>query len=163
MNNIYEHLTRILTLEYTGYNATSYTSTQHTSSPSPTISTAGNFEISPSRVTFFFPHALSPTISMGSLDETCASLRAQIIATEAQLAGLKRDLANAEQAAQSETAPTAEIQQKDQNGEGKPWPLLQEEYKRYGRQMIVSQVGLKGKPRLRFGGNLGITRLEQCD
>jgi hypothetical protein len=33
------------------------------------------------------------TISMGSLDETCASLRAQITATEAQLAGLKRDLA----------------------------------------------------------------------
>ncbi|KAF7519257.1 hypothetical protein PCG10_010119 [Penicillium crustosum] len=86
---------------------------------------------------------------MGSLDETCASLRAQIIATEAQLAGLKRDLANAEQAAQSETAPTAEIQQKDQNGEGKPWPLLQEEYKRYGRQMIVSQVGLKGQLKLR--------------
>ncbi|OQD95419.1 hypothetical protein PENSOL_c020G08002 [Penicillium solitum] len=86
---------------------------------------------------------------MGSLDETCASLRAQIIATEAQLAGLKRDLANAEQAAQSATAPTAEIQHKDQNGEGRRWPLLQEEYKRYGRQMIVSQVGLEGQLKLR--------------
>ncbi|KAJ5607097.1 hypothetical protein N7537_003716 [Penicillium hordei] len=86
---------------------------------------------------------------MGSLDETCASLRAQIIATETQLAGLKRDLANAEQAAQSETAPTAEIRHEDQNGEGRRWPLLQEEYKRYGRQMIVSQVGLKGQLKLR--------------
>ncbi|KAJ5496499.1 hypothetical protein N7463_008486 [Penicillium fimorum] len=86
---------------------------------------------------------------MGSLDETCASLRAQITATEAQLAGLKRDLANAEQAAQSETAPTVEIQQEDQNGEGRRWPLLPEEYKRYGRQMIVSQVGLKGQLKLR--------------
>ncbi|CAI7585488.1 unnamed protein product [Penicillium viridicatum] len=86
---------------------------------------------------------------MGSLDETCASLRAQIIATEARLAGLKRDLANAEQAAQPETAATAEIQHKDQNGEGRRWPLLQEEYKRYGRQMIVSQVGLKGQLKLR--------------
>ncbi|CRL29352.1 Rhodanese-like [Penicillium camemberti] len=86
---------------------------------------------------------------MGSLDETCASLRAQIIATEAQLAGLKRDLANAEQSAQSEIAPTTKIQHEDQNGEGGRWPLLQEEYKRYGRQMIVSQVGLKGQLKLR--------------
>ena len=92
-------------------------------------------------------------ISMGSLDQTCASLRAQIIVTEAQLAGLKRDLANAEQAARSETAPPAETQhEEDRNGEERRWPLLQEEYKRYGRQMIVSQVGLKGKIRLRFGG-----------
>jgi adenylyltransferase/sulfurtransferase len=70
---------------------------------------------------------------MGSLEEKCASLRTQITATEEQLAGLKRDLANAE--AQSERAETHEGQ----------WPMLQEEYKRYGRQMIVSQVGLKGE------------------
>jgi adenylyltransferase/sulfurtransferase len=82
---------------------------------------------------------------MGSLEETCASLRAQIAATESQLAGLKRDLANAEQAAQSETATTVETQQGDRNDKGRRWPLLPEEYKRYGRQMIVSQVGLKGK------------------
>lgn len=99
---------------------------------------------------------------MGSLDETCASLRAQITATEAQLAGLKCELANAEQAAQSETATTVQIQHEDQNGEGKRWPLLQEEYKRYGRQMIVSQVGLKGKTRLRLGGSWDTT-LEQSD
>lgn len=93
------------------------------------------------------------TISMGSPDQVCASLRAQIIVAEAQLAGLKRDLANAEQAARSETATIAETQhEEDQNGEERRWPLLQEEYKRYGRQMIVSQVGLKGKIRLRFGG-----------
>ncbi|CAG7935568.1 unnamed protein product [Penicillium nalgiovense] len=86
---------------------------------------------------------------MGSLDETCASLRAQIAATEAQLAGLKCDLANAEQAAQSETATTAGTQPDDRNSEGRRWPLLQEEYKRYGRQMIVSQVGLTGQLKLR--------------
>ncbi|CAI7659112.1 unnamed protein product [Penicillium glandicola] len=86
---------------------------------------------------------------MGSLEETCTSLRAQIIATEAQLAGLKRDLANAEQAAQSETATTTKIQPEDGDGESGRWPLFQEEYKRYGRQMIVSQVGLKGQLKLR--------------
>jgi adenylyltransferase/sulfurtransferase len=74
--------------------------------------------------------------NMGSLEETCASLRAQIIATEEQLAGLKRDLAKAE--AQS-AIPASENQSE------RRWPLLQEEYKRYGRQMIVPQVGLKGK------------------
>lgn len=82
---------------------------------------------------------------MGSLDETCASLRAQIAETEERLAGLKRDLANAEKTAQSERATTSPDQQEDRIGDSRRWPLLQEEYKRYGRQMIVSQVGLKGK------------------
>ncbi|KAJ5121276.1 uncharacterized protein N7515_009237 [Penicillium bovifimosum] len=86
---------------------------------------------------------------MGSLEETCASLRAQITATEAQLAGLKHDLANAEQAAQSQNATSADPQHESRNGYGRRWPLLQEEYKRYGRQMIVSQVGLKGQLKLR--------------
>jgi adenylyltransferase/sulfurtransferase len=72
---------------------------------------------------------------MVSREETCASLRAQITATEEQLAGLKRDLANAE--AQSESPA-------ENDGERR-WPLLQEEYKRYGRQMIVSQIGLQGE------------------
>ncbi|KAJ5339533.1 hypothetical protein N7452_006261 [Penicillium brevicompactum] len=76
--------------------------------------------------------------TMGSLEETCASLRAQISATEEQLAGLKRDLASAE--AQS----VCENQSDEQR-----WPLLQEEYKRYGRQMIVSQIGLQGQLKLR--------------
>lgn len=160
MNIQYEHLTGIWTLEY------NISSVVYLSAESPTINSAGNFEICPSRVNFSFPHALTTTIStisMGSLDETCASLRAQITATEAQLAGLKRDLANAEQAAQAETATTAEIQPEDRNGDGRRWPLLQEEYKRYGRQMIVSQVGLKGKLWVHFGGILEIISLEQWD
>ncbi|CAG8429535.1 unnamed protein product [Penicillium salamii] len=75
---------------------------------------------------------------MGSLEETCESLRAQISATEEQLAGLKRDLA------------LAEVQTESENQEsGGRWPLLPEEYKRYGRQMIVSQVGLQGQLKLR--------------
>lgn len=158
MNILYKHLTGIWTLEY---NISSYL--VYLSAESPTINSAGNFEICPSRVNFSFPHALTTTISMGSLDETCASLRAQITATEVQLAGLKRDLATAEQAAQAETAITAEIQPEDRNSDGRRWPLLQEEYKRYGRQMIVSQVGLKGKLWLHFGGILEIIPLGQWD
>lgn len=81
---------------------------------------------------------------MAHIDETCASLRAQIAATEAQLASLQLDLANAEKAA-STRSETAETTGNSQNGTRSRWPLLQEEYRRYGRQMIVPQVGLAGE------------------
>lgn len=81
---------------------------------------------------------------MTSLDETCASLRAQIAETEAQLAGLKRDLAYAEKAA-AVTSEAAGEKNGATDGAGRRWPLLPEEYRRYGRQMIVSQVGLEGE------------------
>ncbi|KAF7595671.1 Urmylation protein [Aspergillus hancockii] len=85
---------------------------------------------------------------MGDIEHTCASLRAQIAATEAQLAGLKRELEDAEQAAMKARAqdtpnPT------DTVNETRRWPLLDEEYRRYGRQMIVPQVGLQGQLKLR--------------
>lgn len=80
---------------------------------------------------------------MAPIEDTCASLRAQISATEAQLAGLKRDLANAEKVAESARSTTHD--QDSPNGSDHRWPLLQEEYRRYGRQMIVSQLGLEGE------------------
>lgn len=85
---------------------------------------------------------------MAPIEDTCASLQAQISATEAHLAGLKRDLAEAEKVAQS-TRPTSDYENAP-NGTGTGtgtgrWPLLKVEYKRYGRQMIVSQLGLEGK------------------
>ena len=81
-------------------------------------------------------------MAMTSLDDTRASLRSQIAATEASLAALKRDLALAEQAA----TPTASADNAGNKGNGTTrWPLLPDEYRRYGRQMIVSQVGLQGE------------------
>lgn len=80
---------------------------------------------------------------MENLEDTCVSLRTQIAATEAQLEGLKRDLANAEAAAKSEAGSTGKPH-KGQDDTGNRWPLLPEEYKRYGRQMIVPQIGLQG-------------------
>ncbi|RHZ63576.1 HesA/MoeB/ThiF family protein [Aspergillus thermomutatus] len=89
---------------------------------------------------------------MENLEQTCASLRAQIAATEAQLAGLKRELEMAEQAAADvkaqDTARTIATDKRSDNGTRK-WPLLSEEYKRYGRQMIVPQLGLPGQLKLR--------------
>lgn len=75
---------------------------------------------------------------MNGLEQTCASLRTQIAATEAKLADLKRELEVAEQAAASHNAADAE------EGSERRWPLLDEEYRRYGRQMIVPQLGIQG-------------------
>ena len=85
---------------------------------------------------------------MGDIEDTCASLRAQIAATEAQLAGLKRELESAEQAAikaRAQDAPNLTATTSTQGSETRRWPLLDEEYRRYGRQMIVPQVGLQGE------------------
>lgn len=85
---------------------------------------------------------------MGDIEDTCASLRAQIAATEAQLAGLKRELESAEQAAikvRAQDAPNSTATTSTQGNEKRKWPLLDEEYRRYGRQMIVPQVGLQGE------------------
>lgn len=78
---------------------------------------------------------------MDNLDHTCASLRAQVAATESDLARLKRELHDAEEAASNATNGET-----TNNSNGKrSWPLLPEEYKRYGRQMIVPQLGLQGE------------------
>ncbi|KAL5343022.1 Molybdopterin-synthase sulfurtransferase [Aspergillus crustosus] len=86
---------------------------------------------------------------MEDLEIKCASLRTEIAATEAQLAKLKRELQEAENATlkgrsqNTITDATAEEQPK------RKWPLSSEEYRRYGRQMIVPQVGLRGQLKLR--------------
>lgn len=80
-----------------------------------------------------------PLLGMDSFEGTCASLRAQIAATETQLAGLKRALQDAEQA-----AAEAKTQRASHEETKRRWPLLDEEYRRYGRQMIVPQMGLQG-------------------
>lgn len=77
---------------------------------------------------------------MNGLEQTCASLRTQIAATEAKLADLKRELEIAEQAAASHNQNAADAE----GGSERRWPLLDEEYRRYGRQMIVPQLGIQG-------------------
>ncbi|KAI9928417.1 Urmylation protein [Aspergillus wentii] len=87
---------------------------------------------------------------MDNLEDTCASLRAQIAATETQLAGLKRELETAEKAAAETKGQHSTNSASSENGTKKrDWPLLDDEYRRYGRQMIVPQLGLQGQLRLR--------------
>lgn len=82
---------------------------------------------------------------MRGTQEKCTSLRVQIAATEAQLASLKHELANAERAAAADSESADAQRTKEADQDTRRWPLLQEEYRRYGRQMIVPQVGLEGE------------------
>jgi adenylyltransferase/sulfurtransferase len=83
---------------------------------------------------------------MEELDDKCTSLRSEIAATEAQLAKLKRELQEAEESPRV-SRPTNNGQPATSGPRPeRKWPLLEEEYRRYGRQMIVAQVGLQGEP-----------------
>ncbi|KAL5003085.1 Molybdopterin-synthase sulfurtransferase [Aspergillus recurvatus] len=87
---------------------------------------------------------------MEDLEIKCVSLRTEIAAAEAQLTKLKRDLQEAEDAAlrtRSKDATSASATRKPQTKSR--WPLYGEEYRRYGRQMIVPQLGLQGQLKLR--------------
>ena len=96
---------------------------------------------------------------MEAVDTAVEHLRALIAQTEAQLKHLKAQLARAERQRQTTQSPilkdaahrtdanpslptTFAIQSNDLP----KWPLQAEEYKRYGRQMILPQIGLQGWP-----------------
>ncbi|CRG91158.1 adenylyltransferase and sulfurtransferase MOCS3/UBA4 [Talaromyces islandicus] len=79
---------------------------------------------------------------IADLKATHASLSAQISAAESQLAALKESLHATEKLMRSTNGPPDE-------SSPQKWPLLEDEYKRYGRQMIVSQIGLQGQLKLR--------------
>lgn len=83
---------------------------------------------------------------MESANASAQALREQILATEAQLQKLKDELAQVEAHDATQRlhdlglngSPVTELNDK------KKWPLLEEEYKRYGRQMIVTSIGIQG-------------------
>lgn len=79
-------------------------------------------------------------------DSQVKRLRDKIQTLEATLHNLKNELAAAE--AQRNGQPNG-LQRSEKPDKGAevdewPWPLQQSEYQRYGRQMIVPQVGLEG-------------------
>ncbi|GAD93921.1 sulfurtransferase uba4 [Paecilomyces variotii No. 5] len=86
---------------------------------------------------------------MEDLESTCASLRSQITETETRLAALKRQLDSAEKTLAAQGTNETSSAGTDKQQSSRKWPLLAEEYRRYGRQMIVPQVGLEGQLKLR--------------
>jgi adenylyltransferase/sulfurtransferase len=77
---------------------------------------------------------------MESATTTVEALRAQITATELQLDSLKKQLAQIEK----NEFDLRNASESQENSHRSKWPLSQEEYKRYGRQMIVPGIGIQG-------------------
>ncbi|KAL8901336.1 MAG: hypothetical protein Q9207_005250 [Kuettlingeria erythrocarpa] len=82
-------------------------------------------------------------------------LRSQIAQTESQLERLKRQLAKAEEEQQENSLKDPKHKLQHTNGDGQIslngeslWPLSAEDYKRYGRQLILPQIGLEGHVKL---------------
>ncbi|KAL8941252.1 MAG: hypothetical protein Q9216_002355 [Gyalolechia sp. 2 TL-2023] len=94
------------------------------------------------------------------MDEHIARLRRQIATTRSQLKKLTRQLTEAER--QQSNRSNESYAYLNQNSESSPspersspvdispkWPLQAEEYKRYGRQMVLPHIGLQGQLRLK--------------
>ncbi|KAI0533081.1 ThiF family protein [Xylaria digitata] len=78
-------------------------------------------------------------------------LKAQISETEVELQQLKAQLARLE-ALPSPPSPSSETQangQPTESSQGWKWPLEEDEYTRYGRQLILPSVGIRGQLRLK--------------
>ena len=89
---------------------------------------------------------------MDSVTASAEALRRQIAVTEEELKKLKEQLAKVES---KDVSPSSfELSKPEKNVTGPvtlaKWPLLPEEYKRYGRQMIVPSIGIQGKTSLPF-------------
>jgi len=108
--------------------------------------------------------------STASIDRVVESLQQQISTCEAQLQSLKLQLAEAEAQARllnpSNSSSDAPLLGLDDSSLEEPqkeishpqvqaevpqqrWPLSKDEYKRYGRQLIMPEVGLQGQIRLK--------------
>ena len=82
---------------------------------------------------------------MESANASAEALRKQIAATEAELSRLKAQLAQVEAGAVTQKIESMSVADcLVTQDEDRKWPLLAEEYKRYGRQMIVPSVGIQG-------------------
>jgi adenylyltransferase/sulfurtransferase len=82
---------------------------------------------------------------MERANASAQSLRNQILATEAQLKRLKEELAKVETSSKAQVELDKSLSKSPlTQHNGQHWPLSREEYKRYGRQMIVPNIGIQG-------------------
>ncbi|KZF26767.1 hypothetical protein L228DRAFT_243281 [Xylona heveae TC161] len=88
--------------------------------------------------------------SADTTQESIDSLQARVKGLERELSELKSDLAaaNARPSPSLET-PTHPDSTDGLTPDGWTWPLAADEYKRYGRQMILPQIGLEGQLKLK--------------
>ena len=79
-----------------------------------------------------------------------ADLRTQISKLESHLSDLKQQLARAEKSTHVKVPSNLYQDLNHSNSDdsissSRNWPLDQEEYRRYGRQMILPEIGLQGE------------------
>ncbi|KAI1747962.1 adenylyltransferase [Xylaria castorea] len=97
---------------------------------------------------------------MDTVIDKMERLKAQISKTEEELQQLKTQLAELEEASQqqptttpapapSEAQQVQDLEQATGVSQEWKWPLKEEEYARYGRQLILPSVGIRGQLRLR--------------
>lgn len=83
--------------------------------------------------------------NMEAANTSAQALREQILATEAQLQKLKKDLAQVEASGAAQICNNLPLEESVVTPHNdRKWPLSEEEYKRYGRQMIVPSIGIEG-------------------
>ena len=80
---------------------------------------------------------------MDAATQSAEALKKQIASTEEQLKRLKEQLVAVEAQSSIEKAVDGLVLGAGPVTAGK-WPLELEEYKRYGRQMIVPNIGIQG-------------------
>ncbi len=81
---------------------------------------------------------------MDQATQSAHALREQIAATEKELSRLKEQLASVEAQSSIENAFDGVSLERLKPVTQSKWPLFEEEYKRYGRQMIVPNIGIQG-------------------
>ncbi|KAI1760338.1 ThiF family protein [Hypoxylon sp. FL1150] len=91
---------------------------------------------------------------MDSIANKTEQLREQIARTENELQDLRRQLDELELAVHNDKIDEvagliSHKQPRDASVPGWKWPLKEEEYSRYGRQLILPTVGIKGQLRLK--------------
>jgi adenylyltransferase/sulfurtransferase len=96
---------------------------------------------------------------MDQAHASAAALRLQIAATEIELIKLKAQLAQVEATEHLEKLSIEDSGLVTKHEE-REWPLLAEEYRRYGRQMIVPSVGIQGISCFTFCSRIGCDLFE---
>ena len=99
---------------------------------------------------------------MNATERTIERLRSQISSLESVLSDLREQLVEAESQARPQSNGTSVKRKREglealsqdtpdspPEGASSTWPLPLDNYKRYGRQMILPQVGLEGQLKLR--------------
>lgn len=82
---------------------------------------------------------------MDTAGKSAAQLREQIARAEEELQNLKAQLAQAEAQEREREQQKPEGGGGVVNGSAWKWPLKAEEYDRYGRQLILPNVGIQGQ------------------